>query len=75
VVVSRPSRWGNPFKLGVDGDRAQCVARYEAALRAGDLGFTVSDVRRELAGRDLCCWCAPGLECHGDVLLRIANGN
>jgi Domain of unknown function (DUF4326) len=29
--------------------------------------------RRELAGKDLACWCAPGLPCHADVLLGIAN--
>ncbi|MEM2159611.1 MAG: DUF4326 domain-containing protein [Candidatus Nitrosotenuis sp.] len=26
----------------------------------------------ELRGRDLVCYCAP-LECHGDILLAIAN--
>lgn len=29
--------------------------------------------QRDLAGRDLCCWCPPDL-CHGDVLLRVAAG-
>lgn len=27
----------------------------------------------DLAGHDLCCWCAPELPCHADVLLEIAN--
>jgi hypothetical protein len=27
----------------------------------------------ELRGKDLVCWCAPK-PCHGDVLLRLANG-
>lgn len=37
-------------------------------------------IRRELAGRDLMCWCplidASGVAvpCHADVLLEIANG-
>ncbi|MBU8830859.1 DUF4326 domain-containing protein [Mycolicibacterium goodii] len=26
-----------------------------------------------LRGRDLACWCAPGLACHADVLLELAN--
>lgn len=26
-----------------------------------------------LAGRDLMCWCPPGLPCHADVLLELAN--
>ena len=32
VCVSRPSRWGNPIKVGVDGDAAECVRKYEAML-------------------------------------------
>lgn len=42
------------------------------------LDVTVEDVRRELAGRDLACWCAlpaPGEPdlCHAAVLLDLAN--
>lgn len=74
IVVARPSRWGNPFHLGVDGDRAECVARYRRALDRGELGFTEADVRRELAGHDLACWCPLGEPCHADVLLAVAAG-
>jgi hypothetical protein len=75
IVVARPSRWGNPFHLGVDGDRATCVARYRAALQRGELGFTVADARGELAGRDLACWCRLDEVCHADVLLAVANSS
>lgn len=37
------------------------------------LKVTVDDVRRELAGKNLACWCHPGDPCHADVLLQIAN--
>lgn len=37
------------------------------------VGFTADDVRAELAGRDLACWCAIEMPCHADVLLAIAN--
>lgn len=73
VVVARPSRWGNPFRLGPDGDRAAVVARYREALERGELGFTVDDVRRVLRGRDLACWCPLDGPCHADVLLDVAN--
>jgi len=36
---------------------------------------TVEDVRRELAGKDLACWCPLSEPCHADVLLEIANGD
>jgi hypothetical protein len=73
-VVARPSLWGNPFRLGVDGDRARCVALYRQALTAGRLRFTAAEARRALAGRDLACWCPPGEPCHAEVLLELANG-
>jgi hypothetical protein len=73
VVVARPSRWGNPFRIGVDGDRSACVDAYRRALLAGELRVTVDDARGELAGRDLACWCPPGAACHADVLLEVAN--
>ena len=73
VVVARPSRWGNPFVVGRDGDRAECVARYRRALEAGELRFTVEEACSQLAGRDLACWCALDVPCHADVLLEIAN--
>ena len=73
VVVARPSRWGNPFPIGPDLPREEAVARFEAALLAGSLGYTDVDVRRALAGRDLACWCPLDAPCHADVLLRVAN--
>lgn len=30
-------------------------------------------VRRQLAGKDLACWCPIDKPCHADVLLEIAN--
>lgn len=41
--------------------------------------FSAADVRAELAGRDLACWCplpVPGEPdlCHASVLLEVANG-
>ena len=35
---------------------------------------TLDDVRQELRGHNLACWCAlDGGPCHADVLLEIAN--
>jgi hypothetical protein len=74
VVVARPSRWGNPFRMGADGNRAQCVAQFREAFLSGRLSVTVGDARQELAGRDLACWCPLDGPCHADVLLEAANG-
>ena len=57
--------------IGRDGAREEVIAMYERWLRdeRPDLMATL----HELRGKDLVCWCAPKL-CHGDVLLRLANG-
>lgn len=73
VKVSRPTRWGNPHVVGelLPADRA--VELFEADLLAGRLPVSVDDVRRELAGKRLACWCRLDAPCHADVLAAIAN--
>lgn len=73
VTVSRPTKWGNPFLPGAYGDAAAAVREFRRRLTAGDMGMTTSDVRHELRGKDLACWCQPDQPCHADVLLEIAN--
>jgi hypothetical protein len=72
VVVARPSRWGNPYRVA-DHGRAEAVARYRRYL--ADHPELAEAARRELAGKDLACWCKPGDLCHADVLLEVANSN
>jgi hypothetical protein len=71
VVVTRPTKWGNPHPLSLG--RAEAVRRYRDDLLAGRLRVAVEDVRRELRGRDLGCYCPRDEPCHADVLLAIAN--
>jgi len=71
LVVSRPTKWGNPHPLELG--RAEAVRRYRDDLLAGRLGVSVDDVRRELRGRDLACYCPLDEACHADVLIEIAN--
>ncbi len=44
-----------------------------ADLEHGKLGFSTGDVRRELAGKNLACWCRLDQACHADILLEVAN--
>lgn len=69
VYVGRPSKWGNPFLIGRDGNRAEVIQKFtDYILHTPHL---LNDMP-ELRGHDLVCWCAPDA-CHGDVLLRLAN--
>lgn len=35
--------------------------------------ISIDDIKRELRGKDLMCWCPLDQPCHADVLLEIAN--
>lgn len=78
VVVARPTKWGNPFRVGercdtpsgghtVVRDRAHAVALFRASRHARRPDIV------QLRGRDLACWCPLDQPCHADVLLEIAN--
>ena len=86
VKVDRATKWGNPFKVGVDGTAAECVYLHRALL-AGNVCLTskasyddqiqhrkhVAENISALSGKDLACWCPLDKPCHADVLLRLAN--
>ena len=70
VYIGRPSKWGNPFVIGKDGDREDVIRKYrEWLLSRPEL---IEQARKELRGRDLVCFCAPKA-CHGDILIEVAN--
>jgi hypothetical protein len=86
VKVERSTKWGNPFVVGEDGTRAECVELYRCLLS----GLTclsskaTADRQRaardyaldhidQLRGHDLACWCPLNGPCHADVLLELAN--
>ena len=69
VYVGRPTKWGNPF-----GN----AKAYAISVAPGYLGATMrfrDEIRRELRGKNLACWCPLDKPCHADVLLQIANGD
>ena len=33
IYIGRGSKWGNPFRIGPDGERASVIAKYERWLR------------------------------------------
>jgi hypothetical protein len=67
VYIGRGSKWGNPYIIGRDGDRAEVIEKYRAyLLRRPDLLASLEELR----GKRLGCFCAP-LACHGDVLVEI----
>ena len=88
VIVARPGKWGNPFKIKASEEagytRRGAVMAFEDWLNgnpwACGCNETFEAERRailnslhDLRGKDLACWCPLDAECHADVLLRLAN--
>ena len=46
---------------------------YRADLNAGRLPYTKDDLRNELCGVNVACFCPEDEECHGDIVLETAN--
>lgn len=70
VYIGRPSKWGNPFEIGKDGNRDEVIRKYEQWIMGEHKLLESID---ELRGKVLGCWCAPK-SCHGDVLAKLADG-
>ncbi|GGO59054.1 hypothetical protein GCM10010910_01080 [Microbacterium nanhaiense] len=83
VVVSRPSKWGNPIRwpeLREDyREPADCRKVTTELFRDGFLMGdwpsypTEDEVVAGLRGKNLACWCPLDQPCHADVLLELAN--
>ena len=88
-VARGPGRkWGNPFAIGTSRcsgsgktfmeehvKDAETAVRFFLEMLEYELRPypSTDEIRAELRGKNLACWCKPGQPCHADVLLRIAN--
>ena len=69
--VGRPSVLGNPFKIGIDGDRKEVIDKYRGWLweeikKKGDVYVELvrlSKIDKLILG----CWCSPD-PCHAEVV-------
>jgi hypothetical protein len=67
VFIGRPSKWGNPFRIGVHGTRAEVIKKYENWIR---IQPQLMNSLHELQDKTLVCYCKP-LPCHGDILIKL----
>lgn len=80
VYVGRPTKWGNPYKIGdkIKGAPDKPLTRIDSIVMHHDWLLMEPDGKKllkdiaELKGKDLVCWCAP-LPCHADLLMELAN--
>lgn len=72
VYVGRPTVYGNPYKIDkiTDPDGRLAIGCYRDHIK-GMIG--VDEIRSELRGKNLACFCPLDQPCHADVLLELAN--
>lgn len=75
IYIGRGTKWGNPFRSGIDGTRTEVIKLYEeyllSKLNKGDIKL---DELLELKGKRLGCSCKPKA-CHGDILVTLIDIN
>jgi hypothetical protein len=79
VRVTRPSRFGNPFKIGDPApfnfgtlETVRDVLDVYEDMILYNLDEN-PDYLEPLRGKDLACFCHPSNSCHADILLKYAN--
>lgn len=67
------SKFANPYKINIDGNRETIIAKYEKYIRDNiDNGIITKSDLLTLKGKTLGCWCKPHI-CHGDILIKIIS--
>ena len=69
VYIGRGTIFGNPFKVGVHGNRKEVIRLYKEMLLSD---HELLESIKELSGKVLGCHCKPKA-CHGDVICEILN--
>jgi len=64
IYIGRGSKWGNRYRIGVDGDRAEVISKFGAWILEQP---KLLKALPELQGKTLVCHCKPK-PCHGDSL-------
>lgn len=88
VYIGRPTKWGNPYKVKGELTAKIAIILYKEYLNQysnDDEHYPYRKIKHQLnvnhlKGKDLACWCGkwepgePRIDCHGVVLMEIANG-
>jgi hypothetical protein len=69
VYIGRGSKWGNPYRIGIDGTRDEVIAKFRRYIMNH---MSLMNSLYELEGKVLGCHCKPEA-CHGDVLVSLLD--
>lgn len=68
VYIGRPSVFGNPYVIDIDGGREEVITKYQHyAEHDENLLAAIAALPEDAV---LGCWCRP-FRCHGDAIVEI----
>lgn len=74
IYIGRGSIWGNPYQIGIEGDRNEVIRKFKYDFDKGFLkasesfDHNISIVKGKIMG----CHCKPAA-CHGDIIAAYIN--
>ena len=71
VYCGRPGPFGNPFKIGIHGNRMETIKKYREWVENQD--DYIMRLRQVCKGRVLGCWCNRNEACHCDIIIEICD--
>lgn len=74
IYIGRGSVFGNPYRIGKDGDRAEVIEKYRLYfVQRLEMDDEFCQAVSELAGKTLGCYCIPR-RCHGHIIAEFLDG-
>jgi len=77
VLIARPSKWGNLFSHKASIAKHKTATKAESLYKHKEWVLSnpefILEIKKELAGKILGCWCDNPYSCHGFILWKIAN--
>lgn len=87
ISIARPGRYGNPYRIVETGTGlfnvyngsmliAWAISKdmaLDLSLEKYEEGLNHEEIKKELKGKNVACFCKTTERCHGDILLKIAN--
>ncbi len=75
IYIGRPSDFGNPFSIGLHGNRQQVIEQFkEYFYEKISNNERFKNLILNLKGKTLGCYCSP-LPCHGDIIIEWINNH
>jgi len=76
VYVGRPSKYGNPYRLGFYLAKSLNLTSMDEILNAYEAWLRKKLLEQphfldDLKGKDLACWCPLDKLCHADIIVKV----